>query len=202
MKKIFYLYGIILLFSSCNSSLNMTEKEKELINSENSKTPFRVLLTTNPEDSLFLRKQCIDVNINNISENKDIQLFIDRLKKTLEVEEGVGIAAPQVGIGRNIFLFMRVTEPDMPVQVVINPRIVDHSEETVCFERDGCLSVPEISANSVRYAWVEVEYLDETGKQIKERLSGFSRETGFTGVIFQHEYDHLQGVLFIDRLCN
>ena len=203
MKKFIYLCGIMVLFLlACNSNFNMTTAERKLINSADAETPFRVLQVTNTEDSLFLRQKCIDVDIKNISEDKDIQLFIQRLKVTLDVEEGVGIAAPQVGIGRNIFLFLRVTEPDMPVQVVINPKIVDHSEETVCFERDGCLSIPDISGNSVRYAWVEVEYFDETGRQIREKLTGFSRETGFTGVIFQHEYDHLQGVLFIDKLCN
>lgn len=203
MKKLIYLCGIIILFLlSCNSNFNMTTVEKKLINSADAKTPFRVLQVTDIEDSLFLRQQCTNIDIENISENRDIQLFIQRLKTTLVVEEGVGIAAPQVGIGRNIFLFLRITEPDMPVQVVINPKIVDHSEETVCFEGDGCLSIPDISGNSVRYAWVEVEYFDETGKQIREKLTGFSRETGFVGVIFQHEYDHLQGILFIDKLCD
>ncbi|WP_165020958.1 peptide deformylase [Dysgonomonas sp. ZJ279] len=180
----------------------MTKVEKDLINSADSNTPFKVLQTDNTEDSLFLRKKSIDIdNVKDIASDKDLQLFIDRLKLTMKLEEGVGIAAPQVGLGRNIFLFLRIDKPDYPVQVAINPRITNQSTETICFERDGCLSVPNISGTTKRHAWVEVEYYDEKGILTKERLMGTSREGDFTGVIFQHEYDHLQGILFIDRLC-
>ena len=72
--------------------------------------------------------------------------------------------------------------------------------ETICFEGDGCLSVPDLSGSTKRYAWIDVEYYNEKGELIKERLSGQSRGSDFTGVIFQHEFDHLQGILFIDRL--
>ncbi len=123
------------------------------------------------------------------------------MQATLEKENGVGIAAPQIGIARNIFLFMRIDKPGYPVEVAVNPEITAHSEEIVCFENDGCLSVPDISGNSLRYKWIEVEYYDRHGNKIKERLEGYSREEDFTGIIFQHEYDHLQGVLFTDKLC-
>lgn len=53
----------------------------------------------------------------------------------------------------------------------------------------------------MRYPWIDVEYYNEKGELKQERLSGYSRETDFTGIIFQHEFDHLQGVLFIDKLC-
>jgi len=179
----------------------MTKEEIALVNNGEIGTPYKVLLTDNKEDSLFLRQKATDLDINGIAENKDLQLFIERLKMTLAVESGVGIAAPQVGLGRNLFLFMRIDKPGIPVQVAINPKIVNHAEETICFQNDGCLSVPEISGDTKRYPWLDVEYYDEKGELIKERLSGHSREGDFTGVIFQHEFDHLQGVLFIDRLC-
>lgn len=179
----------------------MTSSEKSLINSGSADTPFRVLQTDNKKDSLFLRKKSIDLDAKNIATNKDLQLLIDRLQMTLAVESGVGIAAPQVGIGRNLFLFLRIDQKGMPVQVAINPRIVGHSGETFLFERDGCLSVPELSGTTNRYTWVDVEYYDDNGTLIKERLSGGSRGGDFTGVIFQHEYDHLQGILFTDRLA-
>ncbi|MDR2834734.1 MAG: peptide deformylase, partial [Bacteroidales bacterium] len=66
---------------------------------------------------------------------------------------------------------------------------------------DGCLSIPDFSGNSQRYPWVEVEYLNQNGEKITEKLTGYSRLTSFTAVIFQHEYDHLRGTLFIDKLC-
>ncbi len=185
---------------ACNSTKEMTAKEKKLITEETKDIPFRVLQIDNKKDSLFLRKKCSDINIKDITSSEVLKDFIERLKLTMAVESGVGIAAPQVGIGRNMFLFMRLDKPGMPVEVAINPRIVNHPEETICFENDGCLSVPDMSGNSKRYAWVDVEYYNEKGDLIKERLSGHTRKGDFTGVVFQHEYDHLQGILYIDKL--
>ena len=180
----------------------MTQKENILINSADANTPFRVLKIDNVEDSTFLRKKSIGVDIKNIASDNNLQQLISRMKITMKLESGVGIAAPQVGIGRNIFLFMRIDKPDYPVQTAINPQIINHSEEIICFEGDGCLSVPDQSGSTYRYEWIDVEYYNENGELIKERLSGHSRESDFTGIIFQHEYDHLQGILFIDKLCN
>ena len=86
------------------------------------------------------------------------------------------------------------------MEVAINPRIVNKPDETICFEGDGCLSIPGQSGNSVRYAWIEVEYLNAKGEMVRERLEGFSRKTDFTGIVFQHEFDHLRGVLYTDKL--
>lgn len=196
MKHLFFILFTLL---SLNSMAQLNTKEKALINSGDEITPFRVLKVTDKEDSLFLRTPCVDFDLNR--DKKEIALLIARLKVTMAEESGVGIAAPQVGIGRNLFLFMRIDIPEHPVVAAINPKIVNRPEETVCFERDGCLSIPGISGNSVRYPWVDVEYTNEEGQLVRERLQGYSRQTDFTGVIFQHEFDHLQGVLFIDKLC-
>jgi len=199
LGKVALIACILLLLASCQSGKYLTKAEKALITGGSSDTPFSVLLTTGLQDSLFLRQVC-----SNISPDKDrqeIRLLIDRLKATLAVEQGVGIAAPQVGIARNIFLFVRIDKPDRPVEVAINPRIVEHPKERICFERDGCLSIPDRGGNSYRYPWVEVEYANENGELVRERLSGYSRGGDFTGIIFQHEYDHLQGILFIDKFC-
>jgi peptide deformylase len=179
----------------------MTKNDISLINSGDEKTPFRVLLTTNEEDSLFLRKKCSDIDVKSIREDKTLQHFIKRLALTMEKNSGVGIAAPQTGIGLNLFLFTRIDKAGYPVEVAINPKIKKSSKVIVCFERDGCLSIPDTSGNSLRYKWIDVEYYNGKGKKIKERLSGVLRDGDFTSVIFQHEFDHLQGVLFIDKLC-
>lgn len=196
-------FSLVLLMElslfSVKSMAQFTQNEKILINSGTTETPFRVLKVTDQQDSIFLRQKCSD--IENINESEDLQLLIDRLKTTMAAESGVGIAAPQVGIGRNIFLFTRIDKANYPVIVAINPKIVNHPEETICFERDGCLSIPGISGNSIRYPWVDVEYTDENGNLVQERLEGYSRESDFTGIIFQHEFDHLQGILFTDKLC-
>jgi peptide deformylase len=179
--------------------MKLTKEEKELINSGDANESFRVLLTTNKSDSLILRQKAKTVELT--ADTEDLRLLVARLKSTLATENGVGIAAPQVGILRNLFIFERVDKPGAPVETVINPIIVSHSVETVCFEGDGCLSIPELRGNSVRYSWVEVEYFNENGDKIREKLTGYSRNDNFTAIIFQHEYDHLQGILFIDKLC-
>jgi peptide deformylase len=201
MKKlnILLLFAAGLLCASCGRHAAFSTAEKTLINAGAADTPFRVLQVTNPHDSALLRTPCSD--IAPVAGNPDFSLFIARLKTTLALEQGVGIAAPQVGILKNVFLFMRLDLPDTPVVVVVNPRIVRHPAATVCFERDGCLSIPGLRGNSVRYPWVEVAYYNEHGTLVRERLEGHSRAGTFSAVIFQHEYDHLQGTLFIDKLC-
>lgn len=188
-----------LVFPSCGNRAAFSTAEKALINEGGAETPFRVLKTTNRQDSVLLRTPCSDVT--PVAGNPDLSLLIARLKTTLAREQGVGIAAPQVGILKNVFLLMRLDLPGTPVVVVLNPRIVHHPAATVCFERDGCLSIPGLSGNSIRYPWVEVEYYNESGTLLRERLEGHSRAGNFSAVIFQHEYDHLQGTLFIDKLC-
>ena len=191
--------GMIVLFASCKTLQPFTEADKSLIVSGTAETPFRVLQVTNEQDSTLLRNLCRD--LKNYSADPTFHLLISRLKKTLEVEQGVGIAAPQVGISKNLFLFMRLDLPDNPVHVAVNPSIVNHPDTTVCFERDGCLSIPDRSGNSVRYPWIDVEYWNEKGEKINERLTGYSRQNTFTAIIFQHEYDHTKGIFFTDKLC-
>ncbi|MDR2384981.1 MAG: peptide deformylase [Tannerella sp.] len=191
--------GISVLLASCKTTQPFAEADKSFIVSATAETPFRVLLVTDRQDSVLLRKPCSDVK--NFAADSTFQLLIARLKKTLEVENGVGIAATQVGISKNLFLFMRLDLPDKPLHVAVNPRIVHHPDTTVCFERDGCLSIPERNGNSIRYPWIDVEYWNEKGEKIRERLEGYSRQHAFTAIIFQHEYDHTKGILFTDKLC-
>lgn len=178
-----------------------TERELEIIHNGVETTPFRILQVTDPVDSIVLRMQSEDVDVDSIENDVNLQLLIRRLALTMKESGGVGIAAPQVGVLKNVFVFMRLDLPDEPVQVVINPKIIDFPTDTVCFERDGCLSIPNMRANSLRFPWVEVSYLDEKGKTCHEHLYGHSRNDHFTAVIFQHEYDHLRGILFTDKIC-
>jgi peptide deformylase len=191
--------GVIISLTSCNTSQPFTETERTLIVSGTAEMPFRVLLVTDRRDSVLLRHPCADVK--NFANDSTFQLLVARLKKTLEVEDGVGIAVAQVGISKNLFLFVRLDLPDNPVHVAVNPKIIHHPDTTVCFERDGCLSIPDRSGNSVRYPWIDVEYWNEKGEKIRERLEGYSRQNTFTAIIFQHEYDHTKGILFTDKLC-
>ena len=192
---------IFTLLISIQFTMAFTEREKEIIRNGDKDTSFRVLLTTDAIDAFTLRMQSSDINANSIATDEDLQLLIQRLAITMNGAGGVGIAAPQVGVLKKIFLFIRIDKPDYPIQVAINPRIVNHPTETVCFEGDGCLSIPNISANSIRFPWIEIEYWDEKGNFHKERLEGYSRTEDFTAVICQHELDHLNGIPFTDKIC-
>lgn len=197
--KILIIFLLIAGFYACAGSKNFSPKERQLIYAGKETEAMRVLTITNKEDSLTLRKKSVD--LKSIKNNADLAVLLKKMELTMHAEDGIGIAAPQIGINRNIFLFVRMHEPEQKVQVAINPKIIDHAETSICFVGDGCLSIPDVSGNSKRYAWIEVEYYDETGKKIREKFSGYERPTHFTGIIFQHEFDHINGVLFIDKLC-
>ncbi|MDR2680720.1 MAG: peptide deformylase [Tannerella sp.] len=199
IKTCLVIAGIVLLPASCGTIRPFSEAEGALIVSGGAEVPFRVLQITDRQDSVLLRTPC--GKVRNFAGDPAFRLLIERLKTTLEAENGAGIAAPQVGISKSVFLFMRTDLPGLPVHVAVNPRIVNHPDTTVCFERDGCLSIPDRSGNSVRYPWIDVEYWNEKGEKVRERLDGYSRRNSFTAIIFQHEYDHTKGVLFTDKLC-
>jgi peptide deformylase len=119
--------------------------------------------------------------------------LIARMQATVEDEGGVGIAAPQVGVNRRVVLVKRLDrEPDKPVEAYLNPEITVFSEETVV-DWEGCLSIPAGFGKVRRAESIEVTYETPAGERKTERISGF------TARIFQHEIDHLDGVLFIDR---
>ncbi len=188
----------LIIFSACKNKDRMTVEEIALIEQDDTLTPMRVLKIDDEEDLLILRSKSDDVDFKK--DKKILQKLISRLKATMKAESGVGIAAPQVGILRNIFLFVRIDNPDHTVEVAINPEIINYSDDKYIFESDGCLSVPDRKGNSERHKWIDVKYLNESGMLIHERLFSNSRFEDFTGVIFQHEFDHLNGILYIDKL--
>lgn len=174
-----------------------TQAEKQLIMDGDTNVPMRVLLTSNLQDSLQLREKSIDVNPDP---NDPVLIhLIKRMYYTMEAEGGVGIAAPQVGIKRNLFWFKRFDVlPSKPFQIAINPKINFYSKRKVDFVGDGCLSVHGISGKTERYSAILVQYFMENGLTENNILEGTS-PTSFTSVCFQHEFDHLQGILFVDR---
>ena len=138
----------------------------------------------------ILRKVCKEA-INN-SVTKDITAD---LKSTLElVKNGAGLAAPQIGIDSRIFATRNYRDDKRDeILIFINPVIEVLSKETVVIP-DGCLSIPSVFAKTKRHSFINVTYLDENFNKVSEELEGFQ------SVVFQHELDHLNGVLFIDLL--
>lgn len=174
------------------SATSFLEAESALIMQRDSLTPMRVLLTTSANDSLMLRTVSRDVNVN--PDDLVLRHFISRLYSTVRdsLSLGVGIAAPQVGVMKNIIWVQRFDKPDTPFEVYFNPKILQYSQlRQEC--REGCLSVPGRSDTlEVRSYAVLVEY--ETLDQ-QRRIEMIE---DFTAVIFQHEIDHLNGILYTD----
>lgn len=109
--------------------------------------------------------------------------------------EGVGLAAPQVGINKRLMVYNPSGDKKkwLDEVVMVNPQIVEFSEAKDV-EQEGCLSFPDMSGDVERSKWIKVEAQTLKGKKIKKRFKGWEAR------IFQHEYDHLDGTVYIDRL--
>lgn len=115
-----------------------------------------------------------------------------RMRATLEREQGVGLAGPQVGVQRRVVLVQRLDKPDEPVEWYLNPAITEYgAAEELGWE--GCLSVPAGFGQVERSVAIRVAYDLSDGQRVEEPVQGW------TARIFQHELDHLDGVLFRDR---
>jgi peptide deformylase len=127
--------------------------------------------------------------------NPAVQKFIDDMVETMYEYHGVGLAAPQVHEGLRLFVAMLDDEPgeESEALVVVNPEITANGETT---EEgwEGCLSIPDIRGMVPRYTDITMKALDRHGKAMELRLRGFPAR------VAQHETDHLDGVLFFDRM--
>ena len=146
--------------------------------------------------SPILRKQSCSVekgdNLEELSEN-----LFDKVKE----KHGVGLAAPQIGILKRVFVIdtSSLKERNDVVEkyekIFLNPEIIWKSSKEECFT-EGCLSIPGIAEEVMRPEKIRISYLDMSFNKIEEELDGVKSR------IFQHEYDHLEGVLFIDKLSH
>lgn len=126
-----------------------------------------------------------------------IQQLIDDMVETMHDAHGVGLAAPQLGEGVQLFIYASEghpeKHPDIPLRVVINPMITPHSRELV-YDWEGCLSIPDLRGMVPRHLAVRVQGLDRDGRPLDYVA------TDFEARIVQHEYDHLNGIIFLDRM--
>ncbi|MDJ0637159.1 MAG: peptide deformylase [Xenococcaceae cyanobacterium MO_188.B29] len=131
--------------------------------------------------------------------DKQLQQLIDSLIETATAANGVGIAAPQVSQSYRLFIIASRPSsryphaPTMKPKAMINPKIIAHSDEK-SKDWEGCLSVPGLRGQVPRYRTIKVEYCNRDGQLQQEVL------TDFVARIFQHELDHLNGLVFLDRL--
>lgn len=119
-----------------------------------------------------------------------LRMLLDAMYETLENADGIGLAAPQVGVDKRFFI---VSLPDGTKKEFINPEITGYSVETNPYE-EGCLSVPGVYHEVVRPSKVVIKAQDPDGVGFTLKASGLMAR------VIQHEYDHLDGVLFVDRL--
>lgn len=142
-----------------------------------------------------LRKETEDIDSNY----PELRTLLDNMYETLVKAEGVGLAAPQVGLPVRLFIVdLRPLAEDDPAykdytKTFINPEILEFSEEKETME-EGCLSIPGIHENVSRSKKVLVNYLDENFEEHEEWFDGFKAR------VIQHEYDHLEGHVFTDRI--
>jgi len=123
----------------------------------------------------------------------EIQSLIDDMVETMHEAHGVGLAAPQVGEGVQLFVYQAAGPPEIPLHVVINPMITPQVRELV-YDWEGCLSIPDLRGLVPRHPAVRVQGLDREGRQLDYLVSGFEAR------VVQHEFDHLNGVIFLDRM--
>lgn len=129
----------------------------------------------------------------------DLKAVIEDMFVTLSNAQGVGLAAPQVGLALRMFVIDATpVADDYPEctgfrRCMINPEILERSEEIVAGD-EGCLSIPGIYESVSRSEWIVVKYVDENLEEHIEKV------TGWAARVVQHEYDHLDGKVFIDRI--
>ena len=146
----------------------------------------------------ILREQCSPVE--NVFDDS-VQTFIDNMIDTLIDQKGIGLAAPQVGVSQQIFVVspnQAFSPPNDSIEnglVVINPTIETLST-TITHEWEGCLSIPGIRGYTPRICDIQINYMNRLGEIRTEQYHEFIAR------IFLHEFDHLQGTVFLDLIKN
>ena len=202
LRKLFipFLVATLFLVLGCatkkaitqSNSANFNTAQLAMILDDAPQKPMRVFKINNVKDSLLLRQKSEDVTI--VKGDKTLKHFTDRLYATVRdsISLGVGIAAPQVGILKNIIWVQRFDKEEFPFEVYLNPKIVQYSQKKQT-RAEGCLSIPNRreTLNCRAYA-ILLEYDTLDGEHKTEMVEDF------TAIIFQHEIDHLNGILYID----
>ena len=223
LHKNIALFAAVMFAVACGN-MGLTREELHTIESADSDGIMRVLTINDRADSLVLRTPCADFEEEDLA-----AMFADSLSPcarlasqmvatvTSPEQDGVGIAGPQVGLSRRIVAVQRFDKPGNPFEVYPNIRIIEErGERRTGFE--GCLSIPGRRGIVERWDTVVISYAkaaetlrtEAGGEPVMTDAAGdiaaapdweYVTETvgGFTAVIFQHECDHLDGILYIDR---
>ena len=147
--------------------------------------------------SPILRKKCVDIS----PDYPELEMLLENMKETMYEAHGVGLAAPQINKAIRLFLIDTTpffddeeeTEEVIVKQAFINARILEEKGEEWDFN-EGCLSIPDVREDISRKPSITIEYFDENFEKHTDTYDGL------TARVIQHEYDHIQGVLFTDKI--
>lgn len=197
MRKIAILAAFAMLVSCGTAvSLTMTKEEADLING--SSDVMRILSIDNESDRAVLGNSSRNFNLADLN-TAEYRSLATKLVKTLEsTDGGVGLAAPQVGINRRVVAVRRVDKEGGPIEVYPNIRIEEFRGEMVAGPED-CLSVPGQRGDVLRYRDITIVYTDINSDRMDQPREIREDVSGPAAVIFQHEADHLDGVIFTDK---
>lgn len=193
-KKHFILAGSLLLLYSCNiQTARFSRNDRAMINSGNEQELMYIYNINNPRDTCVLRSISANLNKKAVRSKQYAKLKTRMLRTVTDsTVDGVGIAAPQVGINKRVIAVQRYDKPGYPFEVYANIRI-EKRYGNLKKGMEGCLSVPGRNGLVPRNDTILISYLNEqTLKPVRDTV------TGYTAVIFQHETDHLEGKLYID----
>lgn len=204
MKKIYGVLVCVVLFCGCGGS-SFTANEIRIIEEGEGVMP--LWTTANKEETVFLRQKA--KSLTRVDVMSDVYRKLrNRMLATVTdtTNPGVGIAAPQVGVSERVIAVQRFDKEGEPFEFYINPEIIHYSESMACGV-EGCLSVPDAQDSVRRADEIVVRYVREPEMSVNKAdnvTSEWSMDLqtdtirGFTAVIFQHEIDHLYGILFTD----
>lgn len=173
---------------------NFSEDEIKLIGTD-TQAIMHVLTIDDPAELVLLQTHSRTLAASEIN-GETFHVLCDRMLATVHdpAHPGVGIAAPQVGILKRVIAVQRFDMQDEPFRIYVNPCIVEYCPDCEV-AGEGCLSVPNLSGGVSRSKSIVIDYLDPVSKtQVQETVEGF------TAVIFQHEIDHLDGILFTQKI--
>ena len=182
---------LFLLIAVSVSAQKFTKEERQLIESGDKKSMLKVIEITDEKELKILKSVSTDIDFKDDL----LPTLAERMYLSMRdpANPGIGIAAPQIGINRNIIWVQRFDKEGEPFELYLNPKITWRSE-LLRKGKEGCLSIPDITGDVLRNYTIKLIYQDKTGKQFEEIIEGF------TAVVFQHETDHLNGILFTDRI--
>jgi peptide deformylase len=165
----------------------------------------KILTVNNKAEEKFLRQKTADFDFAKFTK-KEIKEIIERMKETMLKANGIGLSANQIGLNFKMFVVLIPEKPSLNTDsvntigkakfyAVFNPEIVKFSKKTSVME-EGCLSVPGVYGEVERPEKITLIGQDKNGKKIKIKAEGLLAR------VFQHEVDHLNGILFTDRTKN